>query len=147
DMGDLFALQNEITGRIAVALNFKLADAEAGRTTDNPDALDYIFRARAALAKGASRENYADAIGLFERALALDPGSVEAQSRLAAQLVGRVLNGMADPDGPDIPRAEALIGQSLAASPLDPVAHFAKGLVLRVQGRPEQAILEFETVL
>src|SRR5262249_33694161 len=77
DIGDLFALQNEVTGRIAVALNLKLADAEAARRTDNPDALDYIFQSRAARAKGqASRETYAEAIGLFERALTLDPGSV-----------------------------------------------------------------------
>jgi len=31
--------------------------------------------------------------------------------------------------------------------PLDPLAHHAKGSVLRVQGRPEEAIAEFETVL
>src|SRR5262249_18194274 len=35
----------------------------------------------------------------------------------------------------------------LAASPLDPTAHYAKGLVLRAQGRPEEAIAEFETAL
>src|SRR6516225_11546921 len=48
DIGDLFALQNEVTGRIAVALNIELIAAEAARTTNNPSALDYIFRGRAA---------------------------------------------------------------------------------------------------
>jgi TolB-like protein/DNA-binding winged helix-turn-helix (wHTH) protein len=43
DVGDLFALQNEITERIAVALNLELVAAEAARPTDNPDALDYIL--------------------------------------------------------------------------------------------------------
>src|SRR5262249_11153495 len=148
DASDLFALQNEITGRIAIALNLKLVGAEAGRRIDNPDALDYVFRGRAARAKGqASRENYTEAIGLYERALSLDPGSVEAQSRLAHMLAARVLDGMADSPAADIPRAEGLIAHALAASPLDPVAHYAKGLVLRVRGRPEQAIPEFETVL
>jgi tetratricopeptide (TPR) repeat protein len=37
------------------------------------------------------REVYAEAIGLFERALALDPHSVETQSRLASLLAARVL--------------------------------------------------------
>jgi TolB-like protein len=46
DTGDLFALQNEITARIAIALNYALAGVEAARTTANPDALDYILRAR-----------------------------------------------------------------------------------------------------
>ena len=44
DIGDLFALQNEITGRIAIALNLALVGAEAARPTEHPDALDYIFR-------------------------------------------------------------------------------------------------------
>src|SRR5215470_2451318 len=48
DMGDLFALQNEVTSRIAVALNLELIAAEAARPTENPDALDYILRGRAA---------------------------------------------------------------------------------------------------
>ncbi len=48
DTGDLFALQNEITSRIAVALNLELLSAEAARPTANPGALDYFFRGRAA---------------------------------------------------------------------------------------------------
>ena len=51
DIGDLFALQNEITSRIAIALNLELIGAEAARPTEHPDALDYIFRGRAALLK------------------------------------------------------------------------------------------------
>ena len=53
DTSDLFALQNEITSRIAVALNLALVAAEAARPTANPDALDYILRGRAALSKRA----------------------------------------------------------------------------------------------
>jgi TolB-like protein len=40
DMGDLFALQNEITGRIAVELNLELIASEAARPTEQPDAFD-----------------------------------------------------------------------------------------------------------
>ena len=90
DTGDLFTLQNEITGRIANALNVELIGAEAAQPTENPDALDYILRGRAAWNKGPTRENYAQAISLFERALALDPRSVDAQSWLASALVTRV---------------------------------------------------------
>src|SRR6202022_1552111 len=49
DMGDLFALQNEITSRIAIALDLELVAAEAARPTEHPDALDYILRGRAVL--------------------------------------------------------------------------------------------------
>jgi adenylate cyclase len=85
DSGDLFALQNEITGRIAIALNLEVTIREAARPTDNPDALDHFLRARAAMYKSRSRDSLAEAISLFERALALDPQSVEAQASLASR--------------------------------------------------------------
>jgi adenylate cyclase len=51
DMGDLFAVQNEITTQIKLALNLAMISAEATRPTSNPNAQDYIFRGRAALSK------------------------------------------------------------------------------------------------
>jgi TolB-like protein len=50
-ISDLFALQDEVTSRIAVALDIELTLAEATRATDNPDALDYYLKGRAAGAK------------------------------------------------------------------------------------------------
>jgi TolB-like protein len=126
DTGDLFAVQDEITSRIAVALSSELNFAEAARPIDHPDALDYVFRARAAAAQPKTREVYAEAVGLFERALALDPHSVETQSRLASLLAARVLDNMTDIAAADILRAGRLAGQALAASPRSPLAHYAK---------------------
>jgi TolB-like protein/class 3 adenylate cyclase len=83
DMGDLFALQNEITSRIASALSLGLLTAEVARPTEDPDALDFILRGRAAYWKPLTRGTLAEAIDMFERALVLDPRSVEAQARLA----------------------------------------------------------------
>ena len=147
DTSDLFAVQDEITSRIAIALNSTLVTAEAARPTENPDALDYIFRARAAGWKPPSRDKYAEEIRLFECALAIDPRSAEAQSSLANALMSRVMSGMADSATADIKRAEGLVGQVLAASPRNPLAHFAKGQVLRAQRRFEEAIPEYETAI
>ena len=147
DTRDLLGLQDEITNQIAVALNIKLVDAEAVRPNEHPDALDYILRGRAAAAKGTARENTAEAITLFERALALDPRSVEAQSRLSGQLVQRAIIGVTDSAAADIARAEGLVGQALAASPRDWYPHHVKGQVLRAQGRCEEAIPEYEAAL
>jgi TolB-like protein/Flp pilus assembly protein TadD len=147
DMDDLFALQDEITSRIAVAFNLELISTEAARTTEHPDALDYLLRGRAAMSKPPTRENFAEAIGLFERALALDPRSVEAQSLLATVLANRVLDQMSTSAAADIARAEGLAGQALAASPRSPLAHYAKGQVLRAQNRFDEAITEYETVI
>jgi TolB-like protein len=148
DAGDLFALQNEITSRIAIALHLELIEAEAARPTVRPDALDYILRARALyLGRVPTRQNYAEQIALYERALALDPGSERAQSYLAAQLAARVLEQMTDSGDSDLVRAEMLADRALAAFPTRPLSHYAKAQVLRAQQRFEEAVSEYETVL
>jgi len=147
DEGDLFALQNDITRQIAITLNSELVITEAARPTEHPDALDYILRGRAAANEGATRDGLTRAVNLFEHALALDPQSVETQSLLALTLTSRVLAGMTNSRAADIKRAEGLIGQALAASPRSTPAHIAKGQLLRTQGRCDEAIPEFETVI
>jgi adenylate cyclase len=47
----------------------------------------------------------------------------------------------------DLKRADTLVGQALAASPRNPIAHFVKGQLLRVEGRCDEAIPEFEMVI
>ena len=147
ETADLFALQDEITSRIANALGVELITAEAARPSEHSDALDCILRGRAVRFRPNSRGAYAKAISLFERALAFDPHSVEAQTCLAGSFVSRVMNGMSDQAGDDLVRAEALIGEALAASQRYASAHFVKGEVLRAQGRFEEALPEYETAL
>jgi TolB-like protein/Flp pilus assembly protein TadD len=146
-MDNLFALQDEITSRIAIALNLELTSREAARPTEHPDALDYILRGRAAAAKPPNPDKYETSIGFFERALALDTRSVEAQCLLAVALMGRVLDRMTVSRARDIARAEELVGQALVTSPRSALAYFAKGAVLRVQGRYKEAIPEYETAI
>jgi tetratricopeptide (TPR) repeat protein len=130
DIGDLFTVQNEITSRIANTLGWELIGVESARPTDRPDALDYLLRGRAVFSSDA-REDIEKAVDLFEHALALDPSSVEAQSRLANALVSRA--GPKDPAAAsvDLKRAEELIVQALATSPGDPYTHRVKGKLLR----------------
>jgi adenylate cyclase len=147
DTSDLFGVQDEITSRIAVALNSELVAAEVGRRTENPDAFDYILRGRASDAMPPTRDKYAQAIELFERALALDPRSVEAQNRLAIALVARVLDQMTSSAAADITRAKALVRQVSLAAPRHLLTHFAKGQILRVEKRYAEAIPEYETAI
>ena len=115
DIGDLFALQNEITSRIAIALNLELTSREATRPTEHPDALDYILRGRAAYwdwqGPAPTRDRLAETTSLFERALALDPRSVEAESWVALMLYFR--EGSESPAA-DLQRADELVGRALA---------------------------------
>jgi adenylate cyclase len=147
DIGDLFALQNEITARIANALQGQLAIAESRRPADNPDAIDYILRGRAVLTNPISRENYDKADEYFEKALALDPHSVDAAAWLAVSLTVRVTDELSDSPDADLQRAEQLAAQVLAADPNSALAHYAKAQVLRAQSRFKEAIPEYETAI
>ena len=73
DTADLFALQNEITSRLANALGVELIATEAARPAEHPDALDQILRGRAVLLKPGTRDTHREAIHWFERALATSP--------------------------------------------------------------------------
>ena len=147
DIGDLFTLQNEITARIAGALQSQLAIAEARRPITNPDALDYIMRGRSVLTRPISKENYKEAVGLFETALRLDPQATDAAAWLAIALVVRVTDEVSDSPDADLQRAGRLAAQALAAAPDSALAHYAKAQVLRAQWRCREAIPEYETAL
>jgi adenylate cyclase len=147
DTSDMFALQDEITARIGDTLNLELTAAEAARPSERPDALDYILPGRTARLKPTSLDVHVEEVNFYEHALALDPQSVETQSRLAGALVGRVLNQMTNSAMADLQRAEALVDQALAANPRSGLGHQVKGDVLRAQNRWTQAILEYETAL
>jgi TolB-like protein len=147
EAGDLFALQDQITRRIAVALDLELVDVEASRQIEAPDTRDYILRGRAARLRPPTRENRAEQVALFEQALAFDPNSVGAQSWLAIELAARAVDLMTDTAAADIARAEDLAKGALAAAPRYSVARFAMAQVLRAQHRYEEAITEYEAVL
>ena len=146
---DLFKLQDEVTSQIAIALNLELIGAEAARPTENPDALDYVLRGRAALYnyKGYTREGFAEAVELFEKALALDANSTDTQALLAVALTDRVLDQMTDSTVADLEKAERLIEEVLAKSPRQGMAHFAKGHLLRARYRYDAAIPEYEIAI
>jgi len=146
DADDLFEAQDEIAGRIAVELNLNLLAAEAAKPTKNSTALDYLLQARVASMGSASAERYAQAIGLLEQALALDPQSVLIRSRLAQQLTARVMAAM-PADAADIERARALAEGALAASPRDPLAHYARAQVLRALGHWQEAASDYEACI
>jgi len=116
---DLFVLQDEVTCRIAIALNVELVSAEASRPVENPDVFDYILRGRDAF------DNYTK----------------------PRRLIARVLDQVTVSVASDIERAETLVEQALAASPRHAVAHFAKAQVSRAQGIYETAIPEYEAAI
>jgi TolB-like protein len=146
DAEDLFAVQDEITSRIAIELNFNLLAVEAAKPTENPTALDYLLRGCAAMIAPSSQQRDVRAVPLLERAFALDQQSVVIRSRLAHALAARVMDGTSA-DAADIERALALAENSLATSPRDPLARYARAQVLRALGRWEEALADYEACI
>ena len=85
-VADLFDMQDEIVSRLANTLHAQLTEHEARRSerSPHPNSMDLYFQGKASLHKGWTPEYLAQARGLFERALALDPNNVEAMVWTAA---------------------------------------------------------------
>jgi len=148
-IADLFDMQDEIVSRLANALDTQLVTAEARRaeTTMHPDTMDLYFLGRASVNKGATLENLTQAHGFFERALALDPGNVEAL--VGTALVDCLIGGsfLTDDRTARFAAAEAASTKALSVAPDFAVAHFALGLVHIATNRAAEGIVECEQAL
>jgi TolB-like protein/class 3 adenylate cyclase len=146
---DLFDMQDEVVARLANALNAQLTVVEARRAeqSPHPDSTDLLFKGMAWLNKGAVPENLTRARGFFERALALDPGNVDALVWIAASdLVSGAALLSAD-RAARLASAEAAVVKALSLAPDHPMAHYCMGLVQNFTNRASQAIAEFERAL
>ena len=118
-LADLFDMQDEIVARLANTLNAQLAAAEARRAEQapTPDSMDLHFQGLAWFNKGITLDNIAQARGFFDRALAADPGNVDALvgSALADLRAGGLLS-VADPTAL-FAAAEAKLTQALSSVP------------------------------
>jgi len=150
ERGDLFAVEDEITKRIAYALNMQLTHIEAQRAErrgTSPEAIDYVMRGDVLGDRAVSKDNLRAAAEMYERALQLDEHLPAALTGLADVLSERVLDQWSDAREDDLRRAEDLVSRALAVDPNYFPAHFAKGQILRAQRHYEEAIVEYETVV
>jgi len=147
---DLFEMQDEIVARLANQLGAELIAAEARRAQQapNPDSMDLYFQGLASINRGINPEKMAQARGLFERALALDPDNLDALLG-----VGRVDYGVGgaylsnDRDA-RLAAAETTIAKVLSSlRPNDALAHEIMGGILNQTGRSDQGIAELERAL
>ena len=148
-VADLFDMQDEIVARLANALNAQLIIAEARRAerTPSPDSMDLYFRGMSAYNKGLSPDNLSEARKLFERALALDPGNVDAI--VSAALASIVLVGfhMSDDRAARLAAAEALAVKAVSIAPEKASGHLCLGVVYIYTNRAAQGISELERAL
>jgi TolB-like protein/class 3 adenylate cyclase len=148
-VADLFDMQDEIVARLANALNTQLIIAEAQRAehAPNPDSMDLYFRGMSAYNRGLTPDNLSEARKLFERALALDPGNVDAI--VGAALASIVLVGMhmSDDRAARLAAAETLAIKALSIAPEKASAHLCLGVVQIYTNRAARGIAELERAL
>jgi adenylate cyclase len=147
----LLSIQDEITARIALSLNVALHDAEGRRGLQerprNPDATDLIMRAWSIWHHKLAPENIAEALRLFEEALRIDSKSAEGLVGLARMHIDNVGGRWSDAREHETEVAEVAITRALALHPRNAMAHLTRGLILRVKGRLEEALIEFYRTL
>jgi adenylate cyclase len=145
-------LQVEFVSRLANSLGVELVKAEALRAMrerpNNPDAVDLSMRGWAERYRGfSSKTNEDAAVGLFERALAIDPHLVPAMTGLARSLVNRVTWLHSGDPKSDLARAEDWAERAVVAEPDNSAAHYAKGWVFFANRQWPQAIAEAEAAI
>ena len=148
-VADLFDMQDEIVARLAGTLNAQLVDAEAGRAerASQPDSIDLYFQGRAWLNKGSTAESRVQARGFFERALALDPGNIDARVGAAWVDVRTGNSYTSDDPAACFAAAEAALTKTLSLAPEHAMAHQVLGLTLISTNRAAQGIAECERAL
>jgi TolB-like protein/Tfp pilus assembly protein PilF len=142
-LDDIFAIQDEIAGRVGNALSASLLGEEsevslAGITTADPDAYDLYLQAREARAK-YSYGGLQEAEDLLKGALLIDPDFTDAKVELASSYVHQWETGLMD-QRTAIGEIIAISEQALTDRPDDPVAKatsiYAKAMSLASKGDP-----------
>jgi adenylate cyclase len=152
DRRKLAEAQSEIIGRLARTLNGELIEAASRRIeregATDPDARDFVMRGWARTFRGPpTAATGEEALRFFERALEIDPGSVEAKIGIAAMLDGRVTAGWSSSVEQDQARAERLLQEALNRDPNNSRAHTSMGVLRRTQNRFAEAQFELETAI
>jgi TolB-like protein len=146
---DVFAFQDSVTENVVGLIEPQIRRAEIERSRrkrpESLDAYDLYLQALPLMQGGQSvlrLEDYSDAILLFERAVALDPGFAPALAYAAWSHEKRLTRGGVAPPGVDDAReAVALAERAVAADNTDAVVLVIAGLVLvTVQGDLDEGL-------
>ncbi len=147
---DLFAVQNDLTQRIAATLGgWAVAEAERRLLRRKPpanlSAFDtYLLAEGSTWAHKVTKESLIEAEGLFRKALQLDPHLARAYVGLVDVQSYLIDLGLA-------PSVEEALSKQMEAGekavqldPNDGRTHYALGLAYACHGKPEQALAEFD---
>jgi adenylate cyclase len=147
---DIFAVQDQITRRISGALAVRVTSLELARSATKPptnlEAYDLVLRGRDLLSRG-TRSNNAEARGMFERVIALDPNYAPAYVGLGYVNYSAVTQGWTEDPSETLERAESLARKAVGLDDLSPAAHALLGKVLVHFGEYDRALDELKRAI
>jgi TolB-like protein/class 3 adenylate cyclase len=148
-VADLFDMQDEIVSRLARTLDAQLIVAEARRAarSPHPDAMDLYFQGMASIFTGPTPEHLTRARGFFERALAIDPRSIEVLVGMAFVDVTMGADLLTDNRAALLSAAETNAINALSLAPDHAQAHLVLGYVCIFTNRAARGIAECEQAL
>ena len=149
DFGDIFALQDEISKSVVVALKVNLLPEElksiAGRATTKAEAYECYLHGRSSLFGGfGDKRSLREAREVFFKAIEIDPGYARAYAGIAECDALLWMSGGIDISYQDILSYSTT---ALTLMPNLPEAHAAKGLALFLSGHADEAMTAFERAI
>ena len=146
---DLFAVQSEVTQRIAATLvgyQGAVAEAERSRVRRKPPASltayeTYLLGIEAK--HRVTKESLIEAEALFRKAIALDPQFARAYCGLATVQYYLIDLGLAPSIDEAVRTMAVAAEQAVKVDPNDGLTHQVLGLAYSYQGKPEQSLAEF----
>jgi adenylate cyclase len=152
---NLAEAQSEIAGCLARTLHLELV-GDASRRIEreravNPDARDLIMRGWAWYYRPRSANTAREAQLAFERALEIDPRSIDARLGIARMLLVNLIrnfdSGWSRSIERDSARAEELLLEAIESDPNRSIARSSMGQLRRVQNRLAESRIEYETAI
>ena len=152
---NLAEAQREITNRLAWTLNLELIRDVGHRIEQeqalDPEAQDLVMRGWAWYHRPRSAATTEEARRNFERALEIDPRSVDARVGIARVLLVNLIGNFGPrpqiPIDRDRARAEQLLLEAIDSDPNNAGAHSTLGQLRRVQNRLTESRIEFEAAI
>ncbi|MFY9550504.1 MAG: protein kinase [Thermoanaerobaculia bacterium] len=149
-LDDLFAMQDEVSRKIAAALEVELSPAEERRPGGPPSgkAFELYLKGRLHLSADTTFPEVNAAIECFERALEIDAGFALAQLGLADAFARMAFS--IDPEGDWYERAQTMCQRALTEAPDLPEGRYLKGRLLwhpRSGWNADAAMREFSAAI
>ena len=150
ELEDVFAIQDEITEHIAMAVapELQAAEMERARRKTVPELGAWELVARAGWHIGKfSAEHSAEAQNLLSKALELDPENAGVLAALASSYTWDSFYGWQRPPPESIAMAAEMATKAVALDKQDEYAHTVLGVVLLISKRHDEAIRRLETAI